>query len=100
MRAPRLYGNWACSSSAACAEWKNVAAKFRALVPPTTTSVRSRVLNTVAAARPTSDRFDRRARRLRVETALGTAHAAPAAGFDDDVSDLAGVAGRAVEQVA
>jgi len=42
------------AGSSACAEWKNVAAKFQAIVPPTTTSVRSSVLHTVAAARPTN----------------------------------------------
>ncbi len=48
----------------------------------------------------TGDRLDRRARRLRVEAPLRPAHAAAAAGFDDDVPDLAGIPGRAVEQVA
>ena len=106
------------ASISSWAALKNVAANPSATSPPTTTRSRSSTVQIVPTARPTSRPvrrmmsyvgsvggrpvivLDRGARRLGLETAAGTARAAPSVGFDDDVADVAGVAGRPVDEVA
>ena len=106
------------ASISSWAALKNVAAKPSATSPPTTTRSRSSTLHTEADAatdeapgaahdvvrrlgrRATGDRLDREARRLGLEAARGAARAAPPVRLDDDVADVAGVAGGTVDQLA
>ena len=117
-RAPRakaIRHSWSISAWAAA---KKGSPKPSATDPLTTASDRSSRTATAAMARPTSmpvrvhplrrrqpgrlpgQRRQRRARRLRLETAPAPTDAGAAVGHDDDVTDVARVAEPAVEQPA
>ena len=118
IRAPRTKFSRLCSSISCWAALKNVAPKPSATEPPTTARSRSSRLQTEATAMPdhpagahhdvvarlgrraTGDLGDRRAAGLGLEAAPGATGAAPTVRLDDHVTDVAGVAGRTVEQLA
>ena len=118
IRVPREYSRQAERSSSSWAAVKNGSPNPSATDPATTARRRSRRFATDATARPTSrparassrdrpqppadpvDCLDRSARDLGLQTAPGAAGTRPADRVDDDVTDVARVAERPVEQTA